>query len=427
MKKYLDEDFLLTNETAKRLYFECAKDMPIFDYHNHLSARDIAEHRRFADLTELWLEGDHYKWRAMRAAGVDESLITGNAPAFDKFKAWAEVMPGLVGSPLHHWCHLELQRYFGIDEVLTPATAESIWKKTCEMLKGDGFDCVSLLAKINVRVLCTTDDPADSLEWHKKIREDETIPFKVLPSFRPDKYCSGSPDDAVLCEKYGVSDISEALVKALDFFCENGCICADYGAGEFSDNPILRMLAAEYKKRGIVMQLHLGPMRNVSPRIMKCYGRDAGCDSIGASIDPETVAGFLAALQEQDALPKTILYNLNPSDNRMLATLAGDFAPDVLFGAAWWFNDHIRGIRSQISELMENGALASTAGMLTDSRSFTSFVRHEYYRRILCDMIGVQVEEGLYPNDMETLTVLVRNICYSNAERLFVNKQFERK
>ena len=419
MKKYLGEDFLLTTETARHLFFDYAKDMPIYDYHNHLSAKDIAEHRCFANLTELWLEGDHYKWRAMRAAGVGEELVTGDAPAYEKFKAWAAVMPGLVGSPLHHWCHLELRRYFGIDMVLTPATAEAIWNKTREMLAGDGFDCVSLLKKMNVRVLCTTDDPADSLEWHKKIREDETIPFKVFPSFRPDKYCSGSADDAVLCEKYGVSDINEALVKALDFFCENGCVCADYGAGEFNDNPVLRMLAAEYKKRGIVMQLHLGPMRNVSPRLMKSYGRDAGGDSLGSCINAEVVAGFLSALEEQDALPKTMLYNLNPSDNRMLATLAGDFAPTVLFGAAWWFNDHIRGIRSQLGELMENGALASTPGMLTDSRSFTSFVRHEYYRRILCDVIGELVEQGLYPGDMETLGALIQDICYNNAERIF--------
>lgn len=419
MKKYLDENFLLTTETAKRLYFDFAEKMPVFDYHNHLSAKDIAEHRRFTNLTELWLETDHYKWRAMRAAGIDESLITGNAPAFEKFKAWAEVMPGLVGSPLHHWCHLELRRYFGIYEVLTPKTAENIWEQTCRILEGEGFDTVSLLEKMNVRVLCTTDDPADSLEWHRMIRQDKTIPFKVLPSFRPDKYCVKDADCSALCEKYGTDRVDEALIKALDFFCENGCICADFGAGEFSDNLLLRMLATEYKRRSIVMQIHLGPMRNVNPKIMGSFGRDGGCDSIGPAIDPIEVAGFLSALQEQDALPKTVLYNLNPSDNRMLATLAGDFAPDVLFGAAWWFNDHIRGIKSQLLELMETGSLASTAGMLTDSRSFTSFVRHEYYRRILCALIGEQVEEGLYPDDMETLGILVKNICYENAEAFF--------
>lgn len=430
MKPFMDKDFLLENETAQILFHTCAEGQPIFDYHNHLSPKDIATHRRFHDLTELWLETDHYKWRAMRAYGVDESLITGGADPYDKFLAWAGVLPKIVGSPLYHWAHLELQRYFGFFEPLCPANAADVWERTKNRMEGEGFDAVSLLNKMRVRVLCTTDDPIDDLRWHRSIARDETIPFTVCPSFRPDKYLAGTPEAiaanrAALCEKYGVSDIKEALTLALDYFCKNGCRGSDHGFGvfEYGRNAdfteLMDYLAGEYEKRRVVMQLHLGPIRNNSPRLFAAYGPDAGADSVGSVTDPYALSAFLSKHDGNGTLPRTILYNLNPNDNRMLSTMAGNFAPRVQYGAAWWFNDHIRGIRAQLDELMETNALALSVGMLTDSRSFTSFVRHEYFRRILCQKLGELVESGQYPSDMDTLGRLVRDVCFCNAERFF--------
>lgn len=427
MRRFIDsENFLLDTETARTLYHGHAKKQPIFDYHNHLSPQDIAEHRRFKNLTELWLETDHYKWRAMRAGGVDEHFITGNATPYEKFEKWAEVLPRLIGSPLYHWTHLELWRYFEIYEPLTPKNAALVWETTEKMMRGDGFDAVSLLEKMNVRVLCTTDDPADDLRWHKAIREDESIPFKVLPSFRPDKVLAGDKEAiARLCEKYGTDDLKSALCRALDFFRENGVRVSDHGFSRFDYGiderftDLLDFLGAEYARRGIVMQLHLGPIRNCSPRLMKAFGPDAGGDSVGYTTDPYALAAFLGKLEGADALPKTILYNLNPADNGVLSSMAVNFAPKVQYGAAWWLSDHWRGIRAQLDELMETGALASSVGMLTDSRSFTSFVRHEYYRRVLCQRLGELVETGMYPVDMETLGQLVGDVCFLNAERFF--------
>ncbi|MBQ1477479.1 MAG: glucuronate isomerase [Erysipelotrichaceae bacterium] len=427
MKTFPDkDDFLLDSGTARELYHKYAEKQPIFDYHNHLSPKDIAEHRHFHDLYELWLETDHYKWRAMRANGVDERYITGNASAYEKFEKWAEVLPRLVGSPLYHWTHLELWRYFGIYEPLTSVNAMRIWKKTKEMMQGEGYDAVSLLKKMDVRVLCTTDDPADDLRYHRQIREDDTIPFKVLPSFRPDRILS-KDEDAIreLMEKYETEDLKEALSRALDHFRENGCLVSDHGFSTFEygkDEEFSRLmifLGKEYARRGIVMQMHLGPIRNNSPKLLASYGKDAGADSVGMVCDPIALSSFLGALEYQDALPKTILYNLNPCDNSVLSTMAGNFAPRVQYGAAWWFNDHYRGIRAQLDELMETGALASSVGMLTDSRSFTSFVRHDYFRRILCQKLGELVESGMYPDDMDTLGKIVEDVCYGNAESFF--------
>ena len=449
---FMDSEFLLDTETARTLYHNYAERMPIFDYHNHLSAKDIAEHRRFFNLEELWLEGDHYKWRAMRANGVEEHFITGNAEPYEKYEKWTWVLPRLAGSPLYHWTHLELQRYFGIHDILRPQNARSIWDRTEEMMRGEGFDTVSLLEKMNVKVLCTTDDPGDSLEWHKKIAEDPSIPFRVCPSFRPDRYLSYPSGKAAktLCEKYCVKDIAEALIRSLDFFVENGCLVSDHGFGVFpyiagdekerrfgfgaasflkkEEQPepgepdfseLMRILGSAYAKRGIVMQLHLGAIRNNSPRLMKLFGPDAGGDSVGPSADPSAIAAFLGDLEKEHVLPRTILYNLHPSDNTMLSTMAGCFAPQVQFGAAWWLNDHIRGISAQIDELMETGAFSAAVGMLTDSRSFTSFVRHEYFRRIMCAKLGRLVEEGLYPPDEKFLGEMVMDVCYRNAERFF--------
>ena len=429
-KVFMDRDFLLKNDFAKKLYHDYAENEPIFDYHNHLSPKDIAEHRRFHDLTELWLETDHYKWRAMRANGISEDLVTGNAPAYEKFLAWASVVPKLIGSPLYHWTHLELQRYFGITDVLCPDTAEAIWNKTSEMMKGEGFDTVSLLTKMNVKVLCTTDDPADSLEWHKKIREDSTIPFKVFPSFRPDKYLGADPEaEKRLCEKYDTGDdLLLAFSRALDHFCENGCIVSDHGFGlfEYGKDLILterlNYLGKQYAKRGIAMQLHFGAIRNTVPSLKAGFGPDAGADSVGFTTDSSCVAAFLGKLEGEGSLPRTVLYDLNPSDNAMLSTMAGNFAPKVQFGAAWWFNDHMRGIRRQLDELMETNALACSVGMLTDSRSFTSFPRHEYFRRILCARLAELVENGEYPEDIVSAGSIVKNVCYGNADRFFMTR-----
>ncbi len=427
MITFMDRDFLLDTETARRLYHDYAEDQPIFDYHNHLSPEDIANHREFRDLTELWLEGDHYKWRAMRANGIDEKYITGDAGPYEKFEKWAEIVHLLAGSPLYHWTHLELQRYFGITDVLGPDNAKQIWDKTVEILAGGGLDAVSLLRKMNVRVLCTTDDPIDTLEWHRKIANDASIPFRVCPSFRPDKYLA-NPDGEeakALCSKYGTDDLNEALLKALDYFCECGCIVSDHGFSTFPylGDPELaermRLLGTAYEKRGIAMQLHFGAIRNNSPRIFNLRGVDAGGDSAGQTTDPYEISAFLGNLERKGHLPKTVIYNLNPADNTVFSTMAGNFAPKVQYGAAWWLNDHIRGIETQIDELMETGALAASVGMLTDSRSFTSFVRHEYYRRILCRKLGRLVQEGLYPDDTETLGQIVRNVCYGNADRYF--------
>lgn len=426
MKAFMDKDFLLTTDTAKQLFHGYAEKMPVFDFHNHLSPKDIAEHRRFRNLTELWLETDHYKWRAMRANGIEEELITGNAEDYDKFAAWASVVPMLIGSPLYHWVHMELQRYFGIYDALSPAAARSIWERSEKALQGEGFDAVSLLKKMQVKTLCTTDDPIDDLKWHKKIREDVSIPFRVLPSFRPDKYLAGDEKtDHALCEKYDTDNIFKALSKALDHFSANGCKVSDHGFTRFAygTDAILteRMdfLGREYAKRGIVMQLHLGAIRNTSPRLLKAIGPDAGADSIGYTTDPTALAAFLGNLENDGLLPRTMLYNLNPSDSRSIATMAGNFAPTVQYGPAWWFNDHLRGIREQLDELMETNSLAASVGMTTDSRSFTSFVRHEYYRRILCQRFGELVESGQYPNDMVLLGTIVQDVTFRNAERLF--------
>lgn len=470
MKKFMDGDFLLTTETAKKLFHEHAASCPIIDYHNHLPAAEIFEKKTYENLAQVWLAADHYKWRCMRVCGIDEEYITGDAPDKEKFMKFAGVMPRLIGTPVYHWAHLELQRYFNIYDVISADTAEMIWDKTCEMLQSEGFDAVSLLDKMDVKVICTTDDPADDLQWHLKIAETGDAPFKALPSFRPDRFVGIDQPawkDALhqLSERYGNitswEELLSALKKSLDFFCEAGCKVTDHGfihfrytreteeikavdvfdkamAGEsLSEEEIavfqgalLRFLAAEYNKRDMAMQLHLGPIRNNSPKLMKAFGADAGGDSIGAATDPFMMGAFLGDLEEADHLPKTILYNLNPADSAMLATMAVNFASGwesaggdrgarVQYGAAWWLHDHIRGINEQLDQLLETGMFAGSVGMLTDSRSFTSFTRHEYFRRILCEKIGNLVESGQYPADMDVLGEMVEDICWRNAVRFF--------
>ena len=458
MKTFMDKDFLLTTETAKELFHGYAEDCPIIDYHNHLPPKDIYERRRYENLGQIWLEADHYKWRAMRVCGVEEYYVTGNASSYEKFMRFAEILPRLIGSPVYHWAHLELQRYFGIYEPLNASTAESIWNKTCEMLKGEGFDAVSLLIKANVKALCTTDDPADSLEWHLKLKEDESMPFKTLPSFRPDRFLYiDTPVFLPACRELGAKygditsweSLKKALTASLDFFESVGCRVTDHGLPRFKYIPgepdeilvkalagetlsedeiavyqgaLLRFLGGEYTRRGLVMQLHLGPIRNNSPRLMSSFGPDAGGDSIGAGSDPFALSALLGALEGAGDLPKTILYNLNPCDSAMLSTMAVNFCSDgakVQYGAAWWFLDHIRGINEQLDLLMETGLISGSVGMLTDSRPFTSFARHEYFRRILCEKLGRKVENGEYPADIEFLGEMVRDICHRNASRYF--------
>lgn len=455
MKKFMDPDFLLTTETAKKLFSDYAAECPIIDYHNHLPAQEIFERQAYENLTQVWLAADHYKWRCMRVNGVDEHFVTGPAGDYEKFLKFAQVLPSLIGSPVYHWTHLELQRYFGIDTPLNEKTAPEIWEKTCEMLRGDGFDAVSLLAKANVKVLCTTDDPADDLQWHLKIAEDDGIPFAVLPSFRPDRFLHiDQPAWATALEQLGAcygsitdwESLQTALRKSLDFFQTAGCKVTDHGFIKFRyaigdpapvmekalrgealteeeiaiyQGALLRFLASEYTVRGLAMQLHLGPIRNNSPKLMEAFGADAGGDSIGAGTDPFQLSAFLADCETSGQLPNTILYNLNPVDSAMMATMAVNFGAKVQYGAAWWLLDHIRGINEQLDHLMETGMLAKSVGMLTDSRSFTSFVRHEYYRRILCEKIGQLVESGQYPDDIEFLGRMIQNICCHNAVEYF--------
>ena len=459
MRKFMDEDFLLYNETGRQLFHDYAENCPIIDYHNHLPAREIFERQRYENLTQVWLAADHYKWRVMRVCGVDEHYITGDAPEYDKFLAFAKILPRLIGSPVYHWAHLELQRYFGIETPLNENTAEEIWAITCEMLSHKGFDAVSLLERMDVQVLCTTDDPVDDLNWHRKIAADESISFKVLPSFRPDRFLHIDQSAFLtaisqLGEKYGaVSDwgsLKAALGKALDFFQSSGCKVTDHGFLHFRygrggdldailaktlqgqtlteeeiscyQGALLRFLAGEYEKRDIAMQLHLGPIRNNSPKLVEAFGADAGGDSVGEPTDPFLLGAFLGDLEGSDCLPRTILYNLHPADNTMLSTMAVNFAMNggkVQYGAAWWLHDHIRGITEQIEQLMETGLLSSSVGMLTDSRSFTSFGRHEYFRRILCSKLGELVEKGEYPCDLGFLGEMVMDICWRNANNYF--------
>lgn len=457
MKTFMDKDFLLMNETARNLFHNYAEQCPIIDYHNHLPPKDIFQRRRYENLTQLWLESDHYKWRCMRVCGVSEEYVTGDAPEWDKFFKFAQIMPRLIGTPVYHWAHLELQRYFGIDTPLTEQSAKEIWEQTCTMLQGDGFDAVALLERMKVKVLCTTDDPADTLEWHMKLAQ-EGLSFVTLPSFRPDRFLHiDQPAWKValeqIGEKYGSitnwDGLCAALSKSLDFFCSVGCKVTDHGFIRFRygkgdpaaalekalagqnlteediadyQGGLLRFLAAEYARRNLTMQLHLGPIRNNSAELFRSFGADAGGDSIGATTDPFMLSAFLYDLEETGTLPKTILYNLNPADSAVLATMAVNFAANgakVQYGAAWWLLDHIRGINAQLDQLMETGLLSGSVGMLTDSRAFTSFARHEYFRRILCNKIGTLVENGEYPDDVERLGAMIEDICWRNAVRYF--------
>jgi glucuronate isomerase len=463
MKAFLDQNFLLQTPTAERLYYEYAAGLPIIDYHNHLVPNELATDYQFADITEVWLKGDHYKWRAMRANGIDENFITGPAPDREKFRMWARTVPKTVRNPLYHWTHLELQRYFGITELLTEHKADAIYDQTTERLQQPDFTSQGLLERLKVEVVCTTDHPTDSLLHHQSHRTSGRA-LMMLPTFRPDKFLTiGAADhldflqqlEAIVGEDILTFDqLLAALEKRVDFFQEIGCQLSDHGlthlhADDFSGANVdammrdkragkaialahqrqfqmrlLHELAGMYHARGWTMQLHLGPIRNNNSRLLKRVGADVGCDSIGDYPQAEGLSAFLDRLDSAGTLPKTILYNLNPRDNELFATMAGNFndgslAGKIQWGSAWWFLDQKDGMEKQIDALSNIGLLSRFVGMLTDSRSFLSFPRHEYFRRVLCNQIGRDVHEGLLPNDLNLLGDTVKDVCYRNARNYF--------
>ena len=457
MKAFMDRDFLLCSETAKHLYHDYAADMPIIDYHCHLDPREICEDRQFENITQVWLGGDHYKWRLMRSAGVEEKYITGDASDREKFQKWAETLALAIGNPLYHWSHLELRNYFGYDGVLDGDTAEEVWQLCNEKLKS--LSARKLIVSSKVKALCTTDDPADTLEWHRKLAEDESFPVKVLPSFRPDRALGIEKPDYLdylkrLGEITSFAQLAEILKERLSFFVSLGCRVSDHGMESVPYAPadeavieaifqkrlrgelpsaceqeqfrtaLLLELGREYHRLGVVMQLHFGVIRDNSHRVFRALGPDAGIDSIGDAPSIKELAAFLGALDDTGELPKTILYSLNPNDNAALVTVMGAFQTGeavgkLQHGSAWWFNDHKQGMIDQLTTLAADGFLAGFVGMLTDSRSFLSYARHEYFRRILCDLIGGWVENGEYHKKDEALRRIVEGVCYTNAERYF--------
>jgi len=463
--KFCDKDFLLSNAVARELYHGTAAVQPIIDYHNHLSPKDLAEDTRFKDITEAWLGGDHYKWRAMRANGIPEKLITGaETSAREKFSAWAATVPKTLRNPLFHWTHLELQRYFGIEKLLDEGTAKEIWDETGRLLKQPGYSVRGLIEKMNVRVICTTDDPTDSLEHHQAIAKSGWK-VKVFPTFRPDNALRvGQPDRfkkwvKALGEVSGTSTATfKGFLKALkarhDFFHANGSRLSDHGLNQlpsldgtekqaatiFAEALKGRMASAEDvdrftsfmmeffgvldADRGWTKQLHLGALRDPNSRVAAKLGADTGCDTIGDFQQGPALARYLDRLDRIGKLPRTILYNLNPADNYLFAGMAGSFqdgslAGKVQYGAGWWFLDQENGIRAQLDALSDLGLLSRFVGMLTDSRSFLSFPRHEYFRRILCDVIGRDVESGRLPDRKDWLSGLVGDVCYHNAKNYF--------
>ncbi len=466
MKEFLGEDFLLESDAAVRLYHDFAEPLPIFDYHCHLSARDIWEDKPFSGITELWLAGDHYKWRLMRAFGVDEALITGDGDDFEKFLAYAKCLQFALGNPLYHWSHLELRRYFGIRETLTEQTAKQIFEQTNEALKSPDFSPRALLKRSNVTFLGTTDDPTDDLSYHEKLQKS---PFsvKVSPTFRPDKALDVESGDFVdyihqLSESSGVTiktygDVKCALQKRMDYFAKMGCRSADHGlsslpfcqkksaevvfssalsgkkidksGAESYKTDLLLWLGGEYAKRDWVMQWHMGARRNNNTKMFKVLGKDAGFDSMEDKPIIENLSCLLDALAKSGSLPKTILYSLNPKDNDAIVTMMANFQGGsfghLQFGSAWWLNDHKDGMEAQLRSMANGGALATFIGMLTDSRSFLSFSRHEYFRRILCNLVGGWVERGEFTNDEAILKELITGICYKNAQTYFGERSYK--
>ncbi len=402
---FMNDSFMLKNETAREL-FAAVKDLPIIDYHCHISPKMIAENYKFKNAYELFLGGDHYKWRQMRTNGVDERYITGDADDYEKWEKFAETMPLLIGNPLYHWTHLELKRYFGIDETLSEKTAKDIWDRVNDCLLKDEYSVKGLIKMSNVETICTTDAPYDTLEYHKQLKDFET---KVVPAFRPD-----------------LDNIKSDIGERMDFFHENGCRLSDHAVDKMDDDIIEKLvfLGEEYAKRGWVWQLHIGALRNNNTKMFEKLGPDTGFDSVNDFQIAEGLSKILDSLEKKDSLPKTILYTLNPKDNYVLGTMLGNFQGGgvpgkIQFGSGWWFNDQRDGMESQMRALANLGMLSRFVGMLTDSRSFVSYTRHEYFRRILCNLLGKWVEDGEYPKDMDTLKKIASDICYNNAKEYF--------
>lgn len=463
-KQFMDDDFLLSSETAKRLYHDYAKSMPIIDYHCHLSPQEIYENKTYKNITEVWLYGDHYKWRAMRSNGVDEHYITGDASDYEKFVKWAETLALAIGNPLYHWSHLELQRYFDIHEPLDENSAPRIWEQVNEKLQSDGFGARDFISRSDVRVICTTDDPVDSLEYHIKLKEDTTFNTTVLPSFRPDKGLElNRPGFVPWVEQLSqVSELSidnyndflRAIESRVRFFHSVGCRVSDHAldyvpyAATTKDEAahifskalkgitvsieeekkykthLLVFLGKLYAELDWAMQYHMNASRNNSQRMLDKLGPDIGFDSMSDSLISEPLTGLLKEMDYEDQLPRTILYSLNPVHNHVIGALIGSFQGGgipgkVQFGSGWWFNDTKLGMIAQLTALADLGLLSRFVGMLTDSRSFLSYTRHEYFRRILCNLIGEWVDNGEYPNDQERLARIIQDICYNNAEAYF--------
>ena len=464
MKTFLDKDFLLSNETSKRLFHEYVNDLPIIDYHCHLPVKQIAQDTRFENLTRVWLNGDHYKWRAMRTNGVDESYITGNKSDWEKFHKWAETVPYTLRNPLYHWTHLELQRYFNINDLLGPRNSKEIYEHCSSLLQTDGFSARGLLQRMNVELICTTDDPVDSLEFHQQLKRED-FAVAVFPAFRADK--AMDIDDPVLFNAYvkrleevsatdisSLEDFLSALNSRHDYFGANGCCISDHGLEQMVSDPFIeseiklifenlrmgkKQGTAEKRKfksamllwlaewdhdKGWVQQFHLGAMRNINSRMMKQMGPDTGWDSIGDFAQASALARFLNKLDSENKLAKTIIYNLNPADNEVMATMTGNFndgsvAGKIQFGSAWWFLDQKDGMVKQLNALSNMGLLSKFVGMFTDSRSFLSFPRHEYFHRILCQIFGEEIEKGELPSDLPWVGKILQDICYYNARNYF--------
>ena len=464
MKDFLDQNFLLQNKTAERLYHEFAKDMPIIDYHCHLDPEQMAANVNFKNLTEIWLKGDHYKWRAMRANGVNEAFITGDKSDWEKFEQWAVTVPYTLRNPLYHWTHLELQRYFDVHELLSPKSAKAIYDHCTEKLKTPEYSVQNLISKMNVDVICTTDDPLDTLEHHQLINKSKWN-VKVFPAFRPDKAMNA--DDLKALNEYinklesivnipidSYKHYLTALKKRHDYFAENGCTISDHGleqlyAEEFTSQEVavifdkirlgkelehaevlkfksamLYEFALWDHEKGWVQQYHIGALRNNNSRAYREIGPDTGYDSMGDFSQAKTLSRFLNKLDSTNQLAKTIIYNLNPADNELIATMTGNFndgsvAGKIQFGSAWWFLDQKDGMTRQLNALSSMGLVSRLVGMLTDSRSFLSFPRHEYFRRLLCNLFGTDIENGELPNDIEWTGQIIKDICYYNAKNYF--------
>lgn len=464
--EYAGEDFLLTNAAARDLYHEFARDLPIIDFHCHLSPALIAENHKFRNIAELWLAGDHYKWRCMRACGVPERYITGDAPDWEKFREFARITPELLRNPIYEWIHMELRRPFGIaDRLLDETTAKSIWDETGEMLQRPEFSARGIMQQFSVEIVCTTDDPADDLGHHRTIQSDRTFPILVVPTFRPDQALNVHQADrfpkwvdrlaaAADTDIHNFDSLMRALRKRAEYFASLGCRSSDQGMEEpYADDytelevneafasaragvpideeaarklrsAVLHELGLMYHELGWAMQLHLGPIRNNSSRQFMAVGPDAGFDSMSDRPMANALSRFFDRLDRDNGLTRTVVYNLNPADNEMIASMIGNFQGGgtrgkMQFGSAWWFMDQREGIQRQLNAISHLGVLSCFIGMLTDSRSFVSYVRHDYFRRILCDLLGEEMQKGLLPNDLGLVGAVVRRVCYENAKEYF--------